>query len=348
MTDCFPPPVVVTGFAGIHWNDDLIIPITNKNFRKFRRIKWIFKSALKGFFINFQFHTSSILVNNLIIMIDKNFYLENLSAFDILIQDDREQAEKVIFRVFSILQRDKIWLRDVATEEEIFEEDAELLEEVEEELQELDQKYDFGFEAFYQRVQLELKKIQATSDLNLQVAEDFTEDEDLEEEDLDFIDEEEEEDPDLYEEEEEDEDDFEDEDDLFDESESDALSHISDEELDQITDYILESAKTRFDYAEFLDEFSQVDELFVEENILFPIIAGKAHEETDYEIAAKMNSAFLISGFQMSIEDLQEMTEQKGHELGLEILAFGIAADSLQQGANPAEVLHQISQLLKS
>ncbi|WP_312819553.1 hypothetical protein [Kaistella carnis] len=42
-------------------------------------------------------------------MIDKTFYLENLSAFDILIQDeDRKQAEEVIFRVYSILQRDKI------------------------------------------------------------------------------------------------------------------------------------------------------------------------------------------------------------------------------------------------
>ena len=279
-------------------------------------------------------------------MIDKNFYLENLSAFDILIQDeDRKQAEALIFRVFSILQRDKIWLRDVATEEEIFEEDVELLEEVEEELQELDQKYDFGFEAFYRRVQLELKKIQSKSDLNVDVAENFAEDDDFEDEDLDFMEEENDEDPDLYEEEEED--DFED-DDLYGENEDDALSHISDEELDQITDYILESAKTRFDYSEFLAEFPQVDELFVEENILFPIIAGKAHEETDYEIAAKMNSAFLNSGFQMSIEDLHEMIEKKGQELGLEILAFGIAADSLQQGANPAEVLHQISQLLKS
>ena len=277
-------------------------------------------------------------------MIDKNFYLENLSAFDILIQDeDRKQAETLIFRVFSILQRDKIWLRDVATEEEIFEEDVELLEEVEEELQELDQKYNFGFEAFYRRVQLELKKIQSKSDLNVDVAENFAEDEDFEDDNLDFMEEENEEDPDLYEEEEED--DFED-DDLYDD-EDDALSHISDEELDQITDYILESAKTRFDYSEFLEEFPQVDELFVEENILFPIIGGKAHEETDHEIAAKMNAAFLISGFQMSIDDLQEMIEKKGHELGLEILAFGIAADSLQQGANPAEVLHQISQLLK-
>ena len=94
-------------------------------------------------------------------MIDKNFYLENLSAFDILIQDeDRKEAEKVIFRVFSMLQRDKIWLRDIATEEEIFEEDVELLEEVEVELKELDEKYEFRFDDFYMLVQQEMKKIQ--------------------------------------------------------------------------------------------------------------------------------------------------------------------------------------------
>ena len=100
-------------------------------------------------------------------MIDKNFYLENLSAFDILIEDeDRKEAEKVIFRVFSMLQRDKIWLRDIATEEEIFEEDVELLEEVEEELKELDEKYKFGFDEFYKRVQQEMMKLQAKSNIS--------------------------------------------------------------------------------------------------------------------------------------------------------------------------------------
>lgn len=68
----------------------------------------------------------------------------------------RKQAERLFFGCSVFLQRDKIWLRDVATEEEIFEEDVELLEEVEEELQELDQIYNFGFEAFYRRVQPEL------------------------------------------------------------------------------------------------------------------------------------------------------------------------------------------------
>ena len=54
-----------------------------------------------------------------------------------------------------MLQRDKIWLREVATEEEIFEEDADLLEEVEEELKELDEKYDFRFDDFFKLVQQE-------------------------------------------------------------------------------------------------------------------------------------------------------------------------------------------------
>ncbi len=270
-------------------------------------------------------------------MIDKNFYLENLSAFDTLIQDDREKAQEVIFRVFSILQRDKIWLREVANEEEIFEEDAELLEEVEEELKELDLKYDFRFEEFYQRVQLELKKIQSTSNQNFEVDEEMEDDEDLYDED-----------PDLYDEDEENNfEDDEDDDDLYDEDDSDALSHISDEDLDQITDYSLESAKSRFDYAEFLNRFSQADEIFVEEQILFPIIAGKAHEETDREIAAKMQSSFVTSGFQVKSNDLDQIIEQKGKELGLEIFAFGIAADSLQQGAHPTAVLDQISRLLR-
>lgn len=98
-------------------------------------------------------------------MIDKNFYLENLSAFDILIQeDDRQPAQEVIFRVYSILQRDKIWLRDVATPEEILPEDVEFLTEVEEELKELDEQYDFRFDDFYKLMQQEIRKLQGISD----------------------------------------------------------------------------------------------------------------------------------------------------------------------------------------
>jgi hypothetical protein len=157
-----------------------------------------------------------------------------------------------------------------------------------------------------------------------------------------------EEDHDLYEEDEENDFEDDDEDEDFDEDYSDSLSHVSDEDLDQITDYILERAKTRFDYPVFLNSFPQADELFVEEQILFPIIAGKAHEETDGEITANMQDAFVNSGFQVNSSFLEEMIVQKGKELGKEIFAFGIAADSLQQGADQKAVLHQIQQLLQA
>ncbi|WHF51799.1 hypothetical protein QGN23_00630 [Chryseobacterium gotjawalense] len=271
-------------------------------------------------------------------MIDKNFYLENLSAFDILIEDeDRKQAEAVIFRVFSMLQRDKIWLRDVATEEEIFEEDAEFLEEVEEELRELDEKYEFRFDEFYKLVQQEMKKIQSKS--NADPKEDHSDrDGDDEEDDSLFSGEEDgfEDDEDLY-------DEYEDEDE--DKDDEDEFSHLSDEELDLIEDFILASAKTRFNFPQFVQDFPEGDAIFVEGEFLLPLIAGKAFGETDTEIAGKMLSSFMMLGYQIEMNELLQMIQEKGKELGAEILAFKIAADSLQQGAHPRDIVRQLEQL---
>ncbi len=278
-------------------------------------------------------------------MIDKNFYLENLSAFDILIEDeDRQQAEAVIYRVFSMLQRDKIWLRDVATEEEIFEEDVELLTEVEEELKELDEKYEFRFDEFYKLVQQEMKKMQSTSESNSTPQDEMDEeqyddeDDDLfsEDDDDDFLD-----DDDLY-----DDDLYDEEDDDADEENEDAFSHLSDEELSLIEDFILSSAKTRFNFPQFVQDFPDGDEVFVEGEFILPVIAGKAFGETDIEIAEKMLSSFLILGYQIELTDLIQMIQEKGRELGLEILAFKIAADSLQQGAHPRDIVRQLEQFL--
>ncbi len=279
-------------------------------------------------------------------MIDKNFYLENLSAFDILIQDeDRKQAEAVIFRVYSMLQRDKIWLQNVATEDEIFEEDADLLAEVEAELKELDEKYDFRFDDFYKLVQQEMKKLQSNSQIKL--TEDDFEDENFENEE-DFLDDEEQENldetnHDLQVQDEED-DDLEDD---YDTENSDAFSHLSDEEIDLVPEYILASAKTRFNYPEFLQTFPYADESFLEEEFLFPVIASIAFAETDAEIAEKIFSSFRTLCYPIKQNDLLTLIAQKGKELGLEILAFKIASDSLNEGAHPIAVVQQISQLLK-
>ena len=292
-------------------------------------------SPLISLNLHFQFQPP-----NPTIMIDKNFYLENLSAFDILIEDeDRKQAEAVIYRVFSMLQRDKIWLRDVATEEEIFEEDAELLEEVEEELNELDQKYEFRFDEFYNLVQQEMKKIKSNtaSDLveNDPLEDDYEDDDIFAEDDEEAFDEDEE---GLY--------DFDEDDDDEEEGDEDAFSHLSDEELDLIEDFILSSAKTRFNFPQFVQDFPEGDEVFVEGEFLLPLIAGKAFGETDAEIAEKMLSSFMMLGYQMELNHLTEMIQQKGKELGPEILAFKIAADSLQQGAHPRDIVRQLEQLL--
>ena len=264
-------------------------------------------------------------------MIDKNFYLENLSAFDILIQDEREKAEEVIFRVYCILQRDKIWLSEVATEEEITEEDAELLEEVEAELQQMDAEYHFHFDNFYNRMQQEMKKRQGV--VKEEVKEKFKDEVKLNE---DFDQEEEEDDW-------ENEYDFE----VDEEENEDQFSHLSDEELDSVTDYILASAKTRFDYSDFLRKFPETEENFVDDEFILPLIAAKAFGETTPEIAEKIMESFETAGYDIALQELTTMIDQKGKELGLEILAFKIAADSLQQGAHPTAVVDQISQLFK-
>ena len=299
---------------------------------------------LKAFYLNLHLQFQP---PNPTTMIDKNFYLENLSAFDILIEDeDRKKAEAVIYRVFSMLQRDKIWLRDVATEEEIFEEDAELLEEVEEELKELDEKYEFGFDEFYKLVQQEMKKMQSNPGSELTEndplkEDDYEEDDDIfAEDDEEAFDEDEE---DLYDF---DEDDFDEDDDDEEEGDEDAFSHLSDEELDLIEDFILSSAKTRFNFPQFVQDFPEGDEVFVEGEFLLPLIAGKAFGETDTEIADKILSSFMMLGYQIEVNDLIEMIQEKGKELGPEILAFKIAADSLQQGAHTRDIVRQLEQLL--
>lgn len=276
-------------------------------------------------------------------MIDKNFYLENLSAFDILILDDRDKAQEVIFRVYSILQRDKIWLNEVATPEEIFEEDAELLEEVEEELQELDEKYQFKFREFYDIVQQKIKKNQANSSQYFSASDPETA----------FLDPEEEEEDDDFHIAEEDEIDVEDELDLNeydvvnDEDESDLLSHLSEEELDLVTDLILQSAKIRIGFSRLVAQFPLAEEYFLEEEFLLPLIAGKAYAETDAEIAGPMLSGFIMQGYELEMSELRHLIAEKSNVLGKEILAFQVAAEALQSGEDPNLVVQQIELLLK-
>jgi hypothetical protein len=189
-----------------------------------------------------------------------------------------------------------------------------------------------------------MKKMQSTSESNSTPQDEMDEeqyddeDDDLfsEDDDDDFLD-----DDDLY-----DDDLYDEEDDEEDEDNEDAFSHLSDEELSLIEDFILSSAKTRFNFPQFVQDFPDGDEIFVEGEFLLPVIAGKAFGETDTEIAEKMLSSFMILGYEIELTDLIQMIQEKGRELGLEILAFKIAADSLQQGAHPRDIVRQLEQFL--
>ncbi|MEO7998874.1 MAG: helicase-related protein, partial [Gemmatimonadaceae bacterium] len=102
-------------------------------------------------------------------------------------------------------------------------------------------------------------------------------------------------------------------------------------------------AKKRFNYSEFIEEFPDGDEELIDGEFLLPIIAGKAYGGSDDEIAEKMHSTFVILGYEIGMEDLMKMIAQKSKLLGAEILAFKIAADSLQQGAHPRDIVRQLA-----
>ena len=261
-------------------------------------------------------------------MIDKNFYLENLTAFDVLIGADRIEAEKAIFKVYCILQRDKYWLNNVATPEEIGDEDAELLEGVELELKELDQEHGFRFADFHELV---MKEIQTGGSGIAAIAE---QDDDL----LGFGDDDEDFDE---------EDDLEDDDDdEFEEDTSNKMGDFTDEELNLVVDYILNSAKKRFDYDQFAASFPDATMEFIDDQVLLYIIARKAYGEPDEEIAVTLAETFELNGFEIENEELLALTTKLGKDFGKEILAFGIAMDSLQQGTHPVDVVAHISNLI--
>ncbi len=262
-------------------------------------------------------------------MIDKNFYLENLTAFDTLIETDRIEAEKAIFKVYCILQRDKYWLHNVATPEEIDSEDAELLEETEAELNALEEQYGFRFAYFHQLVMEEMQKGESGN-----MAETVAENElhGLSDENLDGV--EEDEDFDFYTEDE------------FEDEPADHMGDFSDEELNLVVDYVLNSAKQKFDYDGFLSSFQEVPTEFLDDHVLLYIIARKAYGEPEEDIAEALLESFESNGFEVEVADLLNLTETFGKKLGKEILAFGIAMDSLQQGTHPVDVVAHISDII--
>ncbi|WP_285268887.1 hypothetical protein [Kaistella rhinocerotis] len=276
-------------------------------------------------------------------MIDKNFYLENLTAFDTLIETDKIEAEKAIFKVYCILQRDKYWLNHVATPEEIGEEDAELLDEVETELNDLEEAYGYRFAYFHQLVMEEMQKTAngnpAETDLNAAETTEF--DSGLTDDELDVMGDEDE----FLSTDDFDEDDFEEDDDYEGEN-SNQMGDFSDEELNLVVDYVLNSAKQKFDYEEFLMTYAEATPEFLDDHVLLYVIARKAYGEPEEDIAESLEETFAANGLDATRDELVDLIDTFGKKLSKEILAFGIAMDSLQHGTHPVDVVAHISDII--
>lgn len=124
------------------------------------------------------------------------------------------------------------------------------------------------------------------------------------------------------------------------------LEQFSDEELDIVTNFLVKSAKTRFNYSEFIESMKQFDDEFIDHHFLNTIIMSKAGGLENREIAIEILPNILISGYMVELDDLINIVNQKEKELGLEILAAQIAMDSLQNGTHPNLIVQQISQFL--
>ncbi|AYO57807.1 hypothetical protein CO230_06525 [Chryseobacterium sp. 6424] len=270
-------------------------------------------------------------------MIDKNFYLENMTAFDMMIESDRPAAEKVIFKVYCILQRDKYWLSNVATPEEITEEDTELLAETEAELTELDEQYNFRFANFHQLVMNELKagqefSVPETLEPTFEMEDDLTENEAYgEPESVDY-----------------DEEDFNETEAIEDEEweEEDDDIHNDEYELNQIISCILTSAKQSLSIAQLQQYFPEAGEEFLSHEVLMPIITANVGEKTHEELVELLAENFELHDMEVDPDTLYHFVETAEICLEKEMMAFDIATDSLNSGMSAGRVLATVKALL--
>ena len=104
----------------------------------------------------------------------------------------------------------------------------------------------------------------------------------------------------------------------------------ADTDVEQVFNLITDSAKNRFDYSSFSENLEMFDPDF----ILFQIIASLACKESVDLIIAKIRNRFILSGFIPDEDYLKEFILLRKKDLGIEMLAFDIANDSINNGSN--------------
>lgn len=112
-----------------------------------------------------------------------------------------------------------------------------------------------------------------------------------------------------------------------------------------VWDAITQSAKRRFDFAEFEESFSEINSR-IPDNFLFQIIIGFASGKDKKQISAEVWNELLILGLVCPREQIDQFVEDKNELLKVEIYAANLASTMLSNGDDPSIVLMSISQLL--
>jgi len=114
---------------------------------------------------------------------------------------------------------------------------------------------------------------------------------------------------------------------------------------DIVWNAITDSAKNKFDYKSFEEQFIDVDQNLAD-NILFKIIIGFASKKTDEVISLELFNEMMIIGFIWKLEDIQDFIKGKDKLLKSEIYSSQLAGSLLEDGNDPSMVLNSITQLL--
>jgi|JI6StandDraft_1071083.scaffolds.fasta_scaffold427488_1 hypothetical protein len=114
---------------------------------------------------------------------------------------------------------------------------------------------------------------------------------------------------------------------------------------DIVWNAITDSAKKKFDYSSFEEQFIDVDENLAD-NLLFKIIIGFASKKTDEIISLELFNEMMMIGFIWKLEDIQDFIKDKDKVLKSEIYSSQLAGSLLEDGNDPLMVLNSINQLL--
>ena len=117
---------------------------------------------------------------------------------------------------------------------------------------------------------------------------------------------------------------------------------------DKVWNAITESAKTRFDFNEFDQAFSEFDLPNASDNVLFMIIAGYAARHSPEKIASDIRMQFAAISIGFREGALERLMKDKETQLKTEIRATAIAMAHFERGAKVPGVLVSVRSILAS